>query len=358
MPGTGRDPFSDGGLFENHPELADRRWQRRTEKLNRKLAKRAEQASQNEQQQGWRTWEPAPPPRPRRRFRAAWGWSIGLTVLILGGTFLWGRFGDHGGSATAGGVVPLSASQPTNTVTTEQKDAQLDLNQPFAGTPAAGWGDGANGIVLPAPVAVGKWSAAQVGAAEQQVKQVLIAGNLDNRMLVNHDPSGYLALLAPDARTYEQRLLNDPSYRDANRVTQLAPGFHLLPAPIKVNGSMSAATNKDGQILIHTNYVFAYPFAPAKPATIRDSWEIVAIHHIQDDFVVRQSGISRQEDRGVWPDESQSYFAQMDCKSLDQGYLAPAYLDEQLSTGDDDTEDPDTYFDPSHPMAISHGCQS
>ena len=73
MPGTGRDPFSDGGLFENHPELADRRWQRRTEKLNRKLAKRAEQASQNEQQQGWRTWEPAPPPRPRRRFRAASG---------------------------------------------------------------------------------------------------------------------------------------------------------------------------------------------------------------------------------------------------------------------------------------------
>ncbi|HEX7659687.1 MAG TPA: hypothetical protein VF444_09415 [Pseudonocardiaceae bacterium] len=305
-----------------------------------------------------RRWAAVQGRKFHRKFPTAAIAPVIVVVLLLGVAGYWWWSSSHGGTATAGGSVPLPSSRVTDTMTVEQKDIALDLNQPFADTAAAGWADGANGIVLPAPAAVGKWTAAQVTDAENQVKQELVAANLDNRMLVNHDPSGYLALLAPDARTYEQRLLNDPSYRDANRVTQLAPGFHLLPAPIKVNGSMSAATNKDGQILIHTNYVFAYPFAPAKPATIRDSWEIVAIHHIQDDFVVRQSGISRQEDRGVWPDESQSYFAQMDCKSLDQGYLAPAYLDEQLSTGDDDTEDPDTYFDPSHPMAISHGCQS
>jgi hypothetical protein len=69
-------------------------------------------------------------------------------------------------------------------------------------------------------------------------------------------------LLAPGVRKDVRKDLNGPA---RGVVTMLAPGFHLLPAPIKVNGTMSVDTNHQGDLVVHANYVFAYPFAPSKP---------------------------------------------------------------------------------------------
>ena len=79
-----------------------------------------------------------------------------------------------------------------------RSSTQFDPAKPYANTPAANWGNGADGITLPTPVAVGDFSAQQVGAAEAAAKQVLVAGHLDNQVLVDHDPSAFLVAARAD----------------------------------------------------------------------------------------------------------------------------------------------------------------
>ncbi|HWE88106.1 MAG TPA: hypothetical protein VG317_01430 [Pseudonocardiaceae bacterium] len=349
MSGTGKG--SEDEFFDSHPDLANPDWQRDAERSARKGAR---PPSHRELRRRWEdTYGTTFTTPARRRFRASW-LIAGIVVLAMIGTAgLWWRSGEQGANATGG--VPVTPAPPASTVTVEQA-ADLDLNQPFADTPAAGWGDGANGIVPPAPVAVGRWTATQVATAENQVKQVLIAAHLDNRLLVNHDPSAYLALLAPNARTRETQGLADKSSQgDYGNVSLLATGFHLLPAPIKVSGTMAAGLGQNGVLRIHTNYVFAFPFAPAVPAEIQYSWQIVAVQHVQEDFDLPQGRDYAPADRGIWPGNTQSYDAQMDCRTDTQGYLGPAYADE-VAGSPVDTENPDALFDPNHPINVPAGC--
>ncbi|MFM9797358.1 hypothetical protein ACKI1M_48725, partial [Streptomyces turgidiscabies] len=53
------------------------------------------------------------------------------------------------------------------------------IDRPFAGSPAAGWGDGEAGIVLPAAKAVGTVSKEQVAQALELTKKLLVGANLD-----------------------------------------------------------------------------------------------------------------------------------------------------------------------------------
>jgi hypothetical protein len=174
-------------------------------------------------------------------------------------------------------------------------------------------------------------------------------------MLVNHDPSGYLALLAPDAGKREQpRLITAQPADGDGTVTLLAAGHSLLPAPIKVNGSMSVSTDKDGNLLVHTNYVFAYPFRPTDPSTITESWQIVAVVHVAVDYAVIESSQYTPGSQGAWVGGSQSYDSSMACGPFKQGYLAPAYLD-QAPHGPQ-TDNPDAYYDPNHSLDIPNTC--
>jgi hypothetical protein len=344
---SGTDKGSDDGLFDSHPDLADPAWR----KTAKRAAREARPPTHREMRRRWAAIDPVSAPPPRRRVRPSW-LVTGLVLLVMIGTGLWWRSGAQAANTVgSAGVIPLSTQPPSDTVTTEGS-TPLDLNQPFANTPAAGWGDGANGIVLPPPVAVPGWTTAQVATAESQVRQVLIAAHLDTPLLINHDPSHYLALLAHNVVPALQRDLADPKISHAaGAVTQLASGFRLLPAPIKVSGTMSDSPGPDGNILIHANYVFAFPFVPAHPSTIRYSWEIVAIHHVQEDFEV----ISDGRYRGVWPQQSQGYMADMACGPSNQGYLAPAYSEERFN-GPANTEDPSALYNPSHDLNITDTC--
>jgi hypothetical protein len=228
-------------------------------------------------------------------------------------------------------------------------------HDPYGSTPAADWSDGAAGIVLPAPAAVGSWSRAQVKAAETKVKQALVASHLDNRMLVDHDPSTVLALLAPtmraDVRTH---LTKDTDHDYGGTVSELAAGYHLLPVPIKVNGSMSPGTGEHGNLVIHTNYVFAFPFAPTSPLALRDAWQTVAVQHVQVDFEIVTGSRYRTADQGIWLEKTSSYYADIGCAQSDRGYLAPAYTNGLIAGGDN--ENPADMFDPQHTMNIQNTC--
>jgi hypothetical protein len=174
-------------------------------------------------------------------------------------------------------------------------------------------------------------------------------------MLFNHDTRAYLATLAPTARTGMNKESKDPKEGVdlGGRLTLLAPGFTLLPVPVKVNGTMSVSVGKLGLLVVHTNYVFAFPFAPKDPSRIVASWQIVAVQHERENFEVVADSHYRAADQGVLPQDSEGYVDAMACAPSKQGLLAPAYS-ETDPTDQQDTNDPDVYYDVNHTLDIGN----
>ena len=71
---------------------------------------------------------------------------------------------------------------------------------PFAGTPANSWANGAAGIVITAAKPVGQFTAAQVEAAYQTSRKLLIAGDLNRPTLLGGPPTAFADLLTSQQR--------------------------------------------------------------------------------------------------------------------------------------------------------------
>jgi hypothetical protein len=347
------DNHSDESI-DTHPDLIDPEWNARVEREAQKAVKRTvvrvRERAESTPERGR---------RDRRFGLSSRSLSALFGVLILAGLFvLVNRLsGENEGAAPSPqGAVPVGTAAPAPTPTSRQH-SQLNLNEPFLDTPAAGWADGEAGITVPSATAVGRWSASTVAAAESSVKRTLVAAHLDPAMLINHDPSAYLATLAPNARTDEQQRLNKPGDRDNGSVSMLATGYHLLPAPIKVDGGMTAGTDpKTGDLVIHTNYVFAFAFDPGQARDVSQPWQIIAVQHVAEDFTLVSGSGFRAADKGLWVATENSYLDQMGCTEAGQGYIAPSFADNQRVDAPTDTEDPDALYSPSHPLNVPEGC--
>src|SRR5215469_14368409 len=145
---------------------------------------------------------------------------------------------------------------------------------PFSGTPAEDYGDGAAGIVIPAAHAVGGYSAAQVRAAYATVRRFLIAGHLNRTVLTGGSPAAFARLLIPTQRSWFDRNLDKQGlarrgYLRSTRswLTAFAPSTTDLIGPvIKVHGTMTAAAQGSGNsrvLSIRADYLFVYPVQQA-----------------------------------------------------------------------------------------------
>ncbi len=341
--------------IDTHPDLIDPEWNARVEREAKKAVGSISRV------QPEKSDKPKPPraPGPRSWF----GLSHRSVTAILGVLILVGLFvlvnrvsGQNTSTPTEPqGAIPVGSVQPAPTPTSRQH-SQLNLNAPFVDTPAVSWADAAKGIQLPTAAAVGTWSAGQVTDAEASVKQALMDAHLSSAMLVNHDATAYLADLAPNARATEQTRLNAPNSHDNGAVSMLATGYHLLAAPIKVDGTMTAGTDPStGALVIHTNYVFAFPFDPGQARTVSQPWQIIAVQHVAEDFTVLSGSHYHSADRGVWPTTEHSYLDQINCTVSDQGYIAPAFSDNNAANPTP-TGDPDALYAPTHPLTIANSC--
>ncbi|HEY4459545.1 MAG TPA: hypothetical protein VGN81_34855 [Pseudonocardiaceae bacterium] len=266
--------------------------------------------------------------------------TVMIAIIVLGGAALFLR------NALGNAPITPPAAQHVS----------FDPAKPYANTPAATWSDG---IALPTPVSVGNFSAQQVGTAEAAARQVLVAGHLDNRVLVDHDPSTFLSLFAPNMQTHIRHDINNPATPDyGGMLTLLMSGYHLLPVPIKVDGNMTPRVNAAGNLVIHTNYVFAYPFAPADPSTIDYAWQVVAVVHVQADLENVTGSRYAAADLGLWVSNASAYVASESCSAADKGFLAPAYSDEAAPGASANAENPDAFYDPNHAMKIQATCDN
>ena len=254
--------------------------------------------------------------------------------------------GSGDGGDTDAGAYPTQAVPSGVSVTTSASAAPTD---PFQGTAAATYPKGDAGITMPTATAVTGFTQAQVSADLQLVHQELVAGRLDQKMLVGHDDSTFLAALAPNARTEIAKWFTDSGR--AGVATWIDPSVKLNPdEQPRVSGRVtfdSAKVNGVQTLQVTTNFVWVYAF------DVREDPPIAAVHDsIRWEFP--QADHARKSDRGMWIAATDSYFAWMDCAAADRGLLAPGKLMDAVPHPS--TEPTDALLRPDHTLDIHDDC--
>ncbi|MFD1663725.1 hypothetical protein ACFSL4_37595, partial [Streptomyces caeni] len=150
------------------------------------------------------------------------------------------------------------------------------LDRPFAGSPAARWADGAAGIVLPKATPVGSLTKAQVAQALRQTKALLVGANIDRKTLLGARPDAALAVIDPqqpgmidDVKSWLRK--PDERHDPLLLVSRFDPDeIRLVGDVVKTRGRMTFKAGDHASVIIHADYTFVYPVAPAD----KDSTEV------------------------------------------------------------------------------------
>jgi hypothetical protein len=234
----------------------------------------------------------------------------------------------------------------------------VDLGAPFAGTPAEGWADGAEGITSPSPMQVGEFSADEVAAATDMVRDALIASRVDRTMLIDHNPDAYLSLLAPDARKLLKPLFGTGREPQAQALVSLiAQGHPLLDVEPKVTGTMTVEAGAPNQLIIHTNYLFAYAFEPEDPSAVTDPMDLIVLVRAQVDYRLLKEGFT-EDSLGLWYGHVGGFGYSIACDWYKKGFLAPAARDQSATHVQSPRHDRASFFDPKAELPAESGCPS
>jgi hypothetical protein len=208
----------------------------------------------------------------RRSQLAGGAVSVALAVLLVAGCSAPGvstAAPDSAAGLITGGAATGVASAASTAVPPNPVGPPAD---PFAGTPADHWADGAAGIVFPAAKAIGPYTKSQVKYAYQATRQLLAAGFLDSKTLAGGAPTAFESLLvSPQRAWFEENLgktgLDSHGVQLSSRsmIMSFSPGStQLIGNAIKVHGTVSAkAADKGSEELdVTVDYLFTYPVEP------------------------------------------------------------------------------------------------
>ncbi|ROQ81766.1 hypothetical protein EDD95_1360 [Streptomyces sp. CEV 2-1] len=219
--------------------------------------------------EGWRTYSPA---RPRRRT----GWYLtglvtaaALLVVALFPQQVVGWFGGKDGGQDG---APLAAeSDSPRKAPGAGPDLRPTLAEPFRGSPAARWADGAAGITVPPAGATGWMDAAQVERALRQSRDFLVAAGLNSRVLRGERPAKAIALLNPhqtDVQEYLRTALSSTAPTDKTDPLLLFSRFRpgqsrLVGDVVRTRGRLTYREGKRGAVEVTADVTFVYPVTPA-----------------------------------------------------------------------------------------------
>jgi hypothetical protein len=245
-----------------------------------------QQEARGELPQGWRAIPDGQGAGGRRaRRRKVWT-AVGVVlagavaVVAMRPSLLPGDpFGTDSGAdlGTRAGAGPLPAETAPETAAPGAAPGTPTLEEPFAGSPAARYADGAAGIVLPQAKAVGVFSKDQVARALEQSRTLLVEANIDRGTLLGGTPETVfdevLDPRQPDLVEDLRSWLREPGEdRDPLRMfSRFDPDeVRLVGDVVKTRGRTTFEEGRDGALEIHTDYTFVYALAPADP----DSTEV------------------------------------------------------------------------------------
>jgi hypothetical protein len=217
------------------------------------------------------------PPRPARRRRGGLlaAWVIVIALLAVGGTVTWSHF--HSSPSALDDTQPVrNGPVPSSSVSAVSSSPSVAAGppaDPFTGTPADHWADGAAGIAVPSARSHGRFTAAQVQAAYQDTRKILIAGNLDWPTLRGGAPTAFADLLTSQQRGdfikgLDKIGVDSHGFPLSTRtwVTSFAPGTtRFITTVVKVHGSMSAGTDVYSGVpalRVQVDYLFVYAIEP------------------------------------------------------------------------------------------------
>ncbi|GGY88730.1 hypothetical protein [Streptomyces poonensis] len=289
--------------------------------------------------------------RSARRRRQVWS-VVGILVAVALAVFAvspdWALSklsgGAEGGSGGSGGV----RSTPS-----VEAEGSASLAEPFRGSPAADYADGADGIVLPPAKAVGALSEGQVAAALRATKQFLVGTNLEPAVLLGERPEGAIGLIDP---RQQQELLSriDTSLRAPDEehdplqfVSRFDPDeVRLVGDVIKTRGEITFGEGEKESVEVRADYTFVYPLVRAESGATQ-----VARTIVRRSLVVR---VLDPDAYAVTPGrlallENNVSLNNTDCLAHD-GFLHP-HFDGELS-GDGSSVGPTTDpYDRSRPLS-------
>jgi hypothetical protein len=199
--------------------------------------------------------------------------ALVLAFLNVDGLREWtGRDSDSGAARQPVPTVGPETASPTAAPPPVDPE-QPTVDRPWAGSPAEGWPNGPDALVLPTdPQAVGVFSATQVAAQLKLVKDYLVAANLDPKVLAGARPDAALALLDPQERAAAEKALAKPTQESSG--TDWFSRFDprdAIPATdtVKVQGRISVEGDGEKGVLVHTDVTYVYALRPGPEAAKR-----------------------------------------------------------------------------------------
>ncbi|WP_069171165.1 hypothetical protein [Streptomyces griseus] len=245
----------------------------RTQRGRRRWGRKRKPA-QPWQPEGWRTgptWQEMNG-RARRKRRVAGTLGFVAVVGILLVAMRPSLLTDHlpgGGDSADAGPLPAETAPPTAAPAGSDPDRPT-VEEPFRGSPALHWADGAEGIAVPEARAIGGMSEAQVGEFLRTTRRFLVAANLDPATLRGEKPREALALLDPQQKDVQDMLAAawtrpDERHDPLALFTRIDPDdARPMGDVVKTRGRMTLEAGREGTVEAHADYTFVYPVLKAR----------------------------------------------------------------------------------------------
>lgn len=216
-------------------------------------------------QEGWRSYTPA---RPKRRT----GWYVAgalASLVLLVVALAPGRIVDlFAGDDPDSPMSPAETARPAQAPPAEAAQRPT-MDQPFRGSPAAGWAIGAAGITVPKARAVGWMSAAEVERALARSRDFLVASGLDRGVLRGERPEKAIALINPHQKDV-QDLLNTAFHTPSEKndplflFSRFQPSrVNLVGDIVKTRGRLTYREGERGALQVTADVTFVYPVTRA-----------------------------------------------------------------------------------------------
>jgi hypothetical protein len=193
--------------------------------------------------------------------------AIAAVIVVTGGVVTWMHVAPSASTGSSNDT-HLVRNGPVPSVSPAGPPAD-----PFSGSPAAGYADGADGIVIPAAKPVGSFTAGQVRGAYREVKKLLIAAALNRRTLAGGAPDAFANLLLGQQRSFFVHRLDKIGLDKQGAplstrtwVASFAPGTtQFLTSTVKSHGTLTAKTATDSGrhvLRIAASQLFVYAIEP------------------------------------------------------------------------------------------------
>ncbi|MFE3034539.1 hypothetical protein ACFXKY_23220 [Streptomyces canus] len=255
-------------IRDSAPKEPSARAREVTERLRR-------QEARGELPEGWRT---GPAWQQKKSRRGLWSVlavavAAGVAVVAMKPSLVPGDpFGAKTSSGAASSPLPQETSAPTAAPSAEPSQIPT-LDDPFAGSPAKRWADGAAGIAVPKAKPVAGRSEAKVEQVLELTKKLLVESNLDPATLRGERPRAALDVLDPlqkDVRGLLETGLRKPDEKhDPLWMFSRFDPQEVRPVGevVKTRGRMTFKAGEHASVAVHADYTFVYPVVQTNGST-------------------------------------------------------------------------------------------